>query len=292
MSAWQDTAECFECEGDHLVGVLSAPANSAPEVGVVIVVGGPQYRAGAHRQFTLTARAVAAAGHAALRFDYRGMGDSTGARRRFDEVSEDIAAAVQHLKQRTGCQRVVLLGLCDAASACLIFADDHSHVPLAGLCLMNPWARSEAGMAKAQVRHYYLSRLVSGDFWRKLLTGGVGLAALRGFATTAKQAAVSKATGASPESRDFLTRMQAGLSKFKGAVLLTISGDDLTAKEFEMHVAQSNSWRDALARDSVRTCRLESADHTFSRADDLSSFNRELVRWIQANAQLVRSGQK
>ena len=39
---------------------------------MVIVVGGPQYRAGSHRQFTLLARHIAAAGYPVLRFDARG----------------------------------------------------------------------------------------------------------------------------------------------------------------------------------------------------------------------------
>lgn len=45
------------CGQDTLVGVLSlpdAPSNTA----VVIVVGGPQYRVGSHRQFVLLARAL------------------------------------------------------------------------------------------------------------------------------------------------------------------------------------------------------------------------------------------
>ena len=42
--------------------------------GMLIVVGGPQYRAGSHRQFTLLARDVAATGVPTMRFDYRGMG--------------------------------------------------------------------------------------------------------------------------------------------------------------------------------------------------------------------------
>ena len=48
------------------------------------MVGGPQYRVGSHRQFTLMARAFAAAGYPVLRFDYRGIGDSEGESRGFE----------------------------------------------------------------------------------------------------------------------------------------------------------------------------------------------------------------
>lgn len=53
----------FDCQGERLVGILAEPVTGEPaEVGVVIVVGGPQYRAGSHRQFTLLARHFAAHG--------------------------------------------------------------------------------------------------------------------------------------------------------------------------------------------------------------------------------------
>ena len=49
----------FRCAGEELVGILH-PAPGA--TGVVIVVGGPQYRVGSHRQFLLLARRLAASG--------------------------------------------------------------------------------------------------------------------------------------------------------------------------------------------------------------------------------------
>src|SRR6185295_1875345 len=109
----------FECEGERLIGIIAVPEPPA-RVGVLVVVGGPQYRAGAHRQFVYLSRRLAAAGIPAMRFDYRGMGDSTGAARTFEDCGPDIAAAIDAL--RANCPavaRVVLWGLCDAASASL-----------------------------------------------------------------------------------------------------------------------------------------------------------------------------
>ena len=106
----------FACEGDTLLGVLARPELPA-QTGVVVIVGGPQYRAGSHRQFVLLSRALGAAGYPVLRFDYRGMGDSTGAQRDFEAVSADIAAAIGALQQRVPAVRqVALWGLCDGAS--------------------------------------------------------------------------------------------------------------------------------------------------------------------------------
>ena len=49
---------------DELVGVLAAPEGA--QLGVLIVVGGPQCRTGSHRMFTLLARGLAAQGLATL----------------------------------------------------------------------------------------------------------------------------------------------------------------------------------------------------------------------------------
>ena len=80
----------FGCKGDTLVGILAKPETPA-KTGIVVIVGGPQYRAGSHRQFVLLSRSLAAAGYAVLRFDYRGMGDSEGQQRNFEAVSADIS---------------------------------------------------------------------------------------------------------------------------------------------------------------------------------------------------------
>ena len=67
----------FACQDCRLYGVLHRP-RSRGRSGVLIVVGGPQYRVGSHRQFVLLARFLAGRSIPVLRFDYRGMGDSEG----------------------------------------------------------------------------------------------------------------------------------------------------------------------------------------------------------------------
>ena len=75
------------------LGILAKPDVPA-QTGVVVLVGGPQYRAGSHRQFVLLSRALAQEGFAVLRIDYRGMGDSDGMPYKFTNVSPDIARAI------------------------------------------------------------------------------------------------------------------------------------------------------------------------------------------------------
>ena len=170
---WHEQPVVFDCEGCRLIGIVTLPETTA-EAGVIIVVGGPQYRAGSHRQFTLLARQLATHSIASIRFDYRGMGDSEGDMRNFEAVDADIRAALETLKQHAPkLRRIALWGLCDAASAALYYA--HTDTRITDLVLLNPWVHTPAGAARVQLKHYYLSRLMQRSFWGKLLSGKVRL---------------------------------------------------------------------------------------------------------------------
>lgn len=272
---WRETPTCFACEGDTLVGVLSEPAAGAGpgSLGVVIVVGGPQYRAGAHRMFVDLARALAAAGHVALRFDVRGMGDSTGEPVGFERQSAEIEAAVGELRHRCPTLGgVVLWGLCDGASSALLHLQERA-ATVQGLCLANPWVRTEALQARTQVRHYYVQRLLQPAFWRKLLAGGVGLAALAGLRDNVRRSA----GGA---DRPYVQRMLDGLRSHRGPVLLLQSGNDYTAREFDELLRSDAGWRAAMTAPQVRRVDVPGADHTFSNDGAMGLMIGATLNWL------------
>jgi exosortase A-associated hydrolase 1 len=277
---WSEEAFVVPCEGDQLVGVLAVPQQPAAR-GVLIVVGGPQYRAGSHRQFTLLARHLAHAGVASLRFDYRGMGDSSGALHSYEDIEDDIRSAVDALVARVpSLQEVVIWGLCGAASAALFYA--HTDRRIGGLVLVNPWVRTEAGLARARLRHYYGARLLQPQFWLKILHGELNpFRAMREFGGYA-----IRSLGGGHATLDGLVdpvpvRMQAGLKKFKGRVLVVLSGKDLTAQEFRDIVASSSDWRALLDDVRVTKRELAEANHTFSRRewrDQLADWTADWVK--------------
>ena len=167
--SYTEQALVIHCHGDSLAGIASVP-DAPRDSAVIIVVGGPQYRAGSHRQFVLLARSLAEAGYPALRFDARGMGDSTGDARDFESITDDIGCALAAFHQALpAVRRFVLWGLCDGASAALLYVERTQDPRVAGLCLANPWVRSEASLARTQVKHYYTQRVLQRDFW--LLSG-------------------------------------------------------------------------------------------------------------------------
>lgn len=268
----------FDCEGERLVGILAEPDGTPAEVGVLIIVGGPQYRAGSHRQFTLLARHLAANGFAALRFDYRSMGDSTGDKRDFLGVDADIAAAIGALlAARPALKRVALWGLCDAASAALLYLDATGDPRVAGVAMANPWVRSAATLAQTHVQHYYWRRLRQPGFWLKLLRGGVGLQALRGLGSNLRLA--RGAGKPRSDARSFQDRMADGLTASREPVLLILSGDDYTAREFETHCSNSPQWRHLLGS-ACNIQRLPEADHTFSDVPQARKVETLTAAWL------------
>jgi exosortase A-associated hydrolase 1 len=279
MTAAQERPVTFDCEGDTLVGVLHAPRRQG-HTGVVVVVGGPQYRVGSHRQFTLLARELANQGIAALRFDYRGMGDSDGAARSFEAVDADIRAAIDHMAAELPAVRSIYLwGLCDGASAALMYAPTDERV--AGLVLLNPWVRTEQGLARAYVTHYYGNRLLSADFWKKLFTGRLAaVRSLREFAANALRAR-ARGTGGPASATAYTERMVAAMRRFQNPVLLVLSGEDLTAAEFRAWVSQAAERRAAFTRDGIDRLEVASANHTFSSAHWRSIVATGTVDWIR-----------
>lgn len=265
----------FRCKSCWLIGILSLPKYPLAR-GVLIVTGGPQYRVGSHRQFALLARNLAASGNPVLRFDYRGMGDSGGARRNYEHIDDDLDRAVHMFFETVPeLEELVLWGLCDGATAAAFYA--YKDPRICGLILLNPWVRTDSGFARVTLRHYYLSRLGDRSFWRQLLTGSFApLATLRSLYCLLIAANNATDTTSTPQ------RMQDGLLRFHGRVLIILSGNDLTAREFAALQQSSPLWREVSARPKVRQEQLAHADHTFSCARWRDQVAHLCVEWLES----------
>lgn len=274
----------ISCGASQLFGILARPVGE-PSMGVVIAVGGPQYRVGSHRQFTLLSRALASNGIAALRFDYRGMGDSSGDTRDFEHVSEDIATAIDALRAACpGLKGIALWGLCDAASAVLLYWEDRRDTRVSAICLLNPWVRSEATLARAHVKHYYRQRLLERDFWLKMLRGDLNVVrAIRGFLRTVRVWFGGAGVETGIVRQPFQVRMALALKEFPGPVLLILSGDDYTAKEFIDCACSDMAWTGVLQRKNIRRIDIADADHTFSSLRFRSAVEQATVDWMQSS---------
>lgn len=267
----------FDCEGDRCIGVISQPlAPAASRVGVVILVGGPQYRVGSHRQFALLARELARGGVPVLRFDFRGMGDSDGQPAGFEAVDQDIDAAIGTLQRESGVERVVLWGLCDGATAAFIHAPADRRV--AGIVGVNPWARYAKVEASVRLRHYYLARALSRRFWSDALARRFDMrSAARGLCSAFRTALA----GSGRKEASYLDRMQDGWARFAGPVLVVLSGRDFTAREFEAWIAADRSRGAMFEGPRCEVARFDDADHTFARRAWRDAVALATCEWIE-----------
>lgn len=276
-SGWREEIVRFECAGDRLLGILTRPTGPI-ETGLVILPGGSQYRVGAHRQNVLLARALADQRVATFRFEGRGMGDGEGAHSGFTALGPDIGAAVAALRSALpGLDRVILYGLCDAATA---IALDFPTTTADGAILINPWVRSDQTLAAAHIHTHYPRQALSPAFWRKLLSGRINpWTKLREIL-----AAFAKSRQRSPADT-LADRLFAALSSFDRQVLLLLSGRDMTAAEFEGAVlARLTSPPPA----HLAVVRVGEADHTFSRADWWQAALGQIQGWLSQQQQRDR----
>jgi len=281
----------LRCGPELLSANLHLSAPDATRGVVIIVAGGPQYRAGAHRQFVAMARKLAANGYPVLRFDLRGMGDSSGSYLGYEHSVPDIRAAIDELMARQPQLRdVTLVGECESASGILFYAFRDARV--SGAVLINPWVRTTEGRAQVILKDYYFDRLRSPEFWSKLRSGRFDvLGSLRSLADVVRAYVRGKrmfARSSLGQAEDDLSalplpvRTATGMSRFTGRVLLLMSGNDYIAREFDEVVAASRAWDGLLADPRVLRRDIEGADHTFSRRHWKEAASDAVVGWIKA----------
>jgi uncharacterized protein len=117
----------FFTSGDRsLFGVFHEPSRDAALTPFVFCHAFGEEKLWTHRVFVSFARRLAAEGHAVLRFDYMGNGDSGG---HFSESSlgttrADVRCAIDEVRRRTGAAQVNLLGLRFGATVASLVAEE------------------------------------------------------------------------------------------------------------------------------------------------------------------------
>lgn len=276
------------CGADEIACILHE-GSAEKSIGVIIVVGGPQYRVGSHRLFVYLAKSLAAANIPVLRFDFRGMGDSSGKPIGFLEAEPDIKAAIDALVNADrGVEKVVLWGLCDGATAAMSYASIDNRV--SGLIVANPWVYTPKGSAKTLIKYYYVKRFFSLGFWRKVFSGSYAASSsLKGFTTAIGQVIKPNAPSVDREdvssqdsnsSIDLSKKFAAALAAFNGDVLILLSENDLTSTEFSEACRSNQLLKRQMERKNVTTKKINRSDHTFSREEWKAEVAASSVEYI------------
>lgn len=287
----RETALVFACGSSTLIGIVSH-AQTPGELGLVLLVGGPQYRAGSHRQYVELARAAAAAGVTTLRFDFRGLGDSEGELLDFKQglQGDDIAAAIDALQAACpAIRRIALWGLCGGATAALLYQRSSSDPRVCGLAFANPFLQTLPGLARTQVKHYYARRLFQREFWSNVIEGKFGWSQLSDFAVAVRGAiaptAAPKSTShrrAAPTPVDYTDACVEGWAGFRGPVLLLMSERDHTARAFDQLCVDDRAWAELMRRQPPMRFDLAAADHTCSSPEAMQALIRHTCDWLRS----------
>jgi alpha-beta hydrolase superfamily lysophospholipase len=180
-------------DAGRLFGILSTPVTPPPtRRGLLLLNAGAVHHVGPNRLYVSLARRWAALGHAVLRLDVSGIGDSLpapGAPENVvytDVASDDIRQALATLRRQPGVTEVHALGLCSGGYNA--FKAAVAGVSLDGVFLINPLtffykAAPDRPTSAAEYQvifeaSRYLRRLRDVDAWIKVLRrgGDLGLA--------------------------------------------------------------------------------------------------------------------
>ena len=168
----------FACNSDTLFGTLDPGDASA---GLLIVTGGNELRCGPYGSHAELAQKISAAGFPVMRFDRRGVGDSSGYNAGFAQSADDISAAIASFRNTfPRLKRIAAYGNCDAASALMLAQGQGCDA----LVLANPWtfepeadaepeAEPQPQMTPGAIRAHYLRRLTDPRALWRLLSGKV-----------------------------------------------------------------------------------------------------------------------
>jgi hypothetical protein len=75
--------------------------------------------------------------------------------------------------------------------------------------------------------------------------------------------------------------MAAALADFGGPVLMILSGQDYTAKEFLEYAQTDWRWKGVMLRQNLERADLDSADHTFSTAAWRQQVETLTLAWLK-----------
>ena len=244
----------FACAGETLLGTLD---RAEGENGLLIVSGGNEVRAGAHRGMAWLAAGLAERGVPVFRFDRRGIGDSTGENGGYASSGPDIAAAADAFRrQAPHVGRLIAFGTCDAATALALFASGFD-----ALILANPWVvePTDGLPPAAAIEARYKERLRNPREWLRLLRGDISFSKMfRGLRAIVQGKVKQKDTLAD--------RVFAALPRSTTVIL---AERDATAQAFAAEANRRN-WRGTIHR-------IDTASHSFARMGDREALLKAIL---------------
>jgi exosortase A-associated hydrolase 1 len=254
----------FEVNGDICVATLDSPNETADaKTGLLIVSGGNEIRSGAHSGQANMAAHFAAYGHPVMRYDRRGIGESSGENLGFEHSADDICAAVAAFrKQMPNLSRIVAFGNCDAAAALALLPKG---ARIDALVISNPWVIEPSNNPKEQAALALPAAAIRARYWariqnpRSLIDLFMGKISLYKLALGLRKLVVK-------ETENVLAmRLSAALCDTNVPVKILIANYDTTALSF-MAEWKGKIFAKARTRTNISIDSINSASHSFADA--------------------------
>jgi pimeloyl-ACP methyl ester carboxylesterase len=154
----------------HLCAVICAPTGELRDLGVILLSGGNITRTHRNGMWVRAARTLAERGYASIRFDYHGVGDSTGTTM-FDlerPFLQDVQAVAGFLLRATGITRLALAATCFGARSALAAAARRDDVVLVAM-FPTPLRRGTRQASRSRTRDRIRRTRVGWSLLRKPL---------------------------------------------------------------------------------------------------------------------------
>ena len=272
----------FTSRRAQLVATLHLPDEGQPKaLGLVLLHGWAGYKIGAHRMFVKLGREAAVRGHACLRFDFRGRGDSEGgaAKTNLTTMIEDaVAAARTLLQQQPGVTQIALIGDCSGSEVAIgagVLVPECKALALWSAPIVGASRQASDKAKRKHILAQYAGKLFRRETWGKLLAGGLQPAMI-------KKAISGGGKGAGEQGAEIdkkITWLER-FATFPGQVLFVYGSKDPTTDEAVGHY-------EPLTAESGRDWHLHTVDganHAFYSA----TWEREVIEatldWLATSA--------
>ncbi len=260
----------WHIDDDKIFASLDIPEDRNSRSALLIVSGGNEIRSGSHNSQSELAQYICNQGHYVLRFDRRGIGDSEGENRGYQDSEDDIVSALLYLRNRIGQHaQIRAFGNCDAASALLLNLDK---LDITSLILANPWThdpkKNDAAdisiennknsmPSAAAIRARYWARLKNPRSIIELFSGKIDISKfIKGLLSASKREELS----------NLAKKLQHILSVTQVSVDILISNKDSTGMAFTA-VYNSTDYREVRNNSKIVILELNSASHSFSEKE-------------------------
>jgi alpha-beta hydrolase superfamily lysophospholipase len=265
-----------------LVGIHTLPtarATREPGTYVVILNAGIIHRVGPNRLHVELARAIAASGYSAVRFDLSGIGDSkprTDSLPPLQAALADVREAIDSLSRERGATRFVLIGLCSGANHSIISAATDQRIAAVGL--IDPYI--------PRTRRYYLNhyfgRIARLKSWRNFFHGNHPIWHwLRDCLTSRNAETSSTAATSGPtevEVRSFLAKTYGDAVKRDVKIFAAFTADLESQHNYREQIVEA--FPEIPLSPVLQLHFFAHADHTFSSSRDRWALIEILVKWL------------